>query len=431
LLGTGLVPAAEVVPLPAGGLPARRPDGKPAGSKAAPSPAGDLEALEREQAELRGRIVEAARGRTAALRRLTALRRANETLQNAFLALERALPAGADALDSVFADERQSPEARMTLGWGSPGLEQILPVSSVGLSAIELSLCDIAQRPGSRLHVHLTSREEQQVVDRWTVPIERLTAGWTMFALTRPLVGRPRTLELRLDFEGQADAGVSLHLGRVQPVRMFQVRNAASGAALRPNNLSMRLWCGEPFAAHATQPNIIAADVRRMGPQGMPFIPLAPALLGKAAHSNADEVKFDFAPVSHMAYRIAIACHPPARGMTLASVPLPPGLRVAAVASEAEVGNDKAKAVEFALVLAADAARAKELLSGESAPRPEEAFSGWHPASFEGRVPIEANVAEAGTRYPVLYLATRMSKPGNNNFAWARFRNLSLMAAPR
>ena len=76
------------------------------------------------------------------------------------------MPPGANALEQVFADERQSAEARVTLGWGSPGLGQVLPVSSVGVSAISLSFLCIAPRPGAVLRVHLCSLEDQQVIDR-------------------------------------------------------------------------------------------------------------------------------------------------------------------------------------------------------------------------------------------------------------------------
>jgi len=92
------------------------------------------------------------------LRRLTALRRANEELQNSFLAIERRMPPGANALEQVFADERQSAEARVTLGWGSPGLGQVLPVSSVGVSAISLSFLCIAPRPAEAFHSRALSQ---------------------------------------------------------------------------------------------------------------------------------------------------------------------------------------------------------------------------------------------------------------------------------
>lgn len=378
---------------------------------------------------LRQRALAIAEAHTGALRRLTLLRRANEELQNSFLALERHLPADAKAPELIFAEERQTTDARVTLGWGSPGIEQILPVTSVGLSAIEVSFCDIAQRSDSLLHIQLTSLENQQVVDQWTVPTERLAAGWMLFTLARPLVGSPRTLVMRFDLEGSADASVSLHVGRVQPVRLFQTRNAATHAALRANALSMRLWCGEPFAVHAAQPNLILPDVSGHSAKAQRYRPLAQALLAKACLANADDVTFDFAPVSHVAYRQAVACHPPARGMTVASLPLPQGARVTDLLVEVEVGNEKSGAVEFAVVLAADAERAKVLLTGAAAPTREEAVSPWVAVSFGHKAWVEANTAHGAHRHGVAFLATRMAKPGNNNFAWARFREPSIVAA--
>lgn len=378
---------------------------------------------------LRSRVGEIAKARTLAMRRLTILRRANEELQNSFLALERHLPADASALDLIFADERRVADARVTLGWGSPGLEQTLPAMSLGLSAIELSFCDLAHRPGSLLHIQLTSLENQLVVDQWTVPTDRLAADWIMFALSRALAGPPRTLGLRLDFEGDADASVSLHVGNIQPARSFQVRNAATHAALRANGLTMRLWCGEPFSIRAAQPNLILADAQQHSAGGLRFLPVAQSLLADAHLANDADVSFDFAPVSHVAYRHAVACHPPARGMTIAALPLPQGAHVTSLRSTVEVGNEKSDEVEFALVLAADADRAKLLLAAGALPTPDEAVSPWTAAAFGRRAMLEATLAKGAHRHGVAFLATRMAKPGNNNFAWARFRDPSILAA--
>jgi len=62
-----------------------------------------------------------------------------------------------------------------------------------------------------------------------------------MLSLTNPLAGLPRTLDLRLDLDGQADSAVSLHLGDPQRVRLFQVRSAGTETALLQNGLSMQV----------------------------------------------------------------------------------------------------------------------------------------------------------------------------------------------
>ena len=400
----------------------------PAPSKATQQPTPALP--DGQYIEQRRRVIGAAREHVAALRRLTALRRANEELQNSFLAIERRMPPGANALEQVFADERQSAEARVTLGWGSPGLGQVLPVSSVGVSAISLSFLGIAPRPGAVLRIHLCSLEDQQVIDRWSIPLERLVAGWTMLSLTNPLAGPTRTLDLRLDLDGQADSAVSLHLGDPQRVRLFQVRNAGTETSLLQNGLSMQVWCGEPFGAYATQAHVIVADAKHVSANGLRQIPLSPTLLARAKLVNSDDVKLAFEPVSHVPYRAAIACHPPKRGMTLAAIPLPSRLRPMALAADIEVGNDKSSDVEFAIVLAADVERAQRLLAGSELALEDEAFSGWYVASPTSPAALSASLRRPARQPLLAFAATRMAQPGSNDFAWARFRNISLAAAP-
>lgn len=193
----------------------------------------------------------------------------------------------------------------------------------------------------------------------------------------------------------------------------------------------MRLWCGEPFSLYAVQATVVLPDAhRRDGAKNDTYMPLAQALLAKSSHANVDDVRFDFAPVSHVAYRHAIACHPPSRGMTIAGLPLPHGARIFGLTAEAEVGNEKANAVEFALVLASDVERAKQLLTAATEPTPEEAVSDWVTARFGHKAWVEARTAQGAHHHGIAFMATRMAKPGNNNFAWARFREPSIAMLP-
>ena len=378
--------------------------------------------------DYRNRLVRLAQDRALTMRRLTIYRRANEELQNAFLSLERHLPPGANAPDLVFADERRSSEARVTLGWGSPGLSQILPVSSFGISAISLSFFGIAPRAGALLRVHLSSLEDQRVIDRWSIPLEQLKTGWTMLALTRTLVGPSRTLDLRLDLDGQADSAVSLHLGTVQPIETFRVRNAATNLPMVGSGVAMQIWCGEPFGAGANQPNTIAADVQRDAGGSGHFEPLAASLLEKVKRVNSDDAQFPFDPVSFVSYRTGITCHPPVAGRTTASLPLPAGCAVRAFTADVEIGNDKSSPVDFAVAIASDEERARLLFEG-TAPADTEAVSAWTSVAHGTPVTLTA-LRRADTAPATAFVATRMSQPGNNDFAWARFRNIAIAASP-
>ncbi len=379
--------------------------------------------------EQRQRLITVSRSQTLALRHLVNQRRANEELQNSFLELERRLSPIASNLELVFADERQSAEARLTLGWGSPGLAQVLPVASDGVSAIALSLFGVAARPDAVIRIHLCSTEEQFVIDRWTIPLSRLSTGWTMLALTRALVGPPRTLELRFDLDGQADSAVSLHLGAPQPVVQFQVRNALTGVPFVENGVSMQVWCGDPFGTQAIKGDLIVADPRPQGAGPGRYSLVTPSLLSGVSRVKTTEAGLSFNPVSFVPYRAAIACHPPSSGVTIASVPLPVIHRICGLASTIEVGNEMSRPVEFALAVAGDEERAQGLLEGRFDPAEGEAVSEWTGAAFgvPATISMSFKPNERGTERA--YLSTRMAGKGGNDFAWARFRNLSFAMA--
>ena len=396
------------------------------GVPASPGPAPDYARDIARFTQLREEVCHSARRQVDTLRILTAYRRINDELQNCFLALEKRLPAGSTALDLVFSDEPVPSAGKLGLGWRSDGVAQILPVASTGVSGIEINFSEVVANAGAVLHVHLLSLEDEQVIDRWTIPLERLSPGWAMLTLTRPLDGPSRLLDLRLDFESHEDASVALHLGAHQRVGLFQVRHPVSERALRSNGLAVQIWCGDPYFAHVVHSNILVADARPDATAGATFSPLSPTVLARAAHVNPEAVGFDFVPVSRVPYRVAVSCHPPATGFTLAGVPLPPNAHPVGLSVDLEVGNEKSKPVEFAAVLALDQERAGEILAGRSEPLPSEAFSGWVTVTPEARGALRAVTPVSAKRPVKVFLATRMLHPGQNSFAWARFRNIAI-----
>jgi len=385
----------------------------------------NLQALARAIDDLSGRIVLNACHHVDTLRRLTALRRANHQLQDAFHGLEKVLPENANRLEAIFADEPRAEEAGLPLEWNSGGMIQILPVPSGGVSAIQLFIANILRSDGAVLRIHLTTLEDQQVVDRWTVPLDRLTEGWTSFSLSRVMTGAARTLELRLNLEGKEGARLMLGRGAAQPLPLFQLRHGPK-AAVRPFGLAMRVMCGAPHAASAAGPHYMMADTRRATAANVTETPLAPLLLAKATHANAGSVAFDFPPVKSLSSQVAVECHPPSTGFTLAQVPLPPSARPVSVSAEAAIRNPKSKPIEFAIVLTDDADRVQPILAGTAEPLAHEGFSGWTAASAEESAHPRAAIARPDRKRPKLYLATRMKASADNFFAWATFRNIQM-----
>ncbi|MBV5325001.1 MAG: hypothetical protein J0626_06890 [Rhodospirillaceae bacterium] len=169
------------------------------------------------------------------------------------------------------------------------------------------------------------------------------------------------------------------------------------------------------FSARTSQDND-APGLREMA--------LPDAALTQAQQVRLDEDSSGFDGVTYLEGERTLSCHPPAFGTTIAKIAggCPAGtLRLSA---NLLVAHEKARDVEFALVVGREEGRIIDLLSGTSEPMPGEGFSGWI------RVPakqprfaslyLDSAAQEAGD----LYVATRMVEAGNHDFAWARFLNL-------
>lgn len=386
--------------------------------------------LARQYGDRRGALLATAKAQVSSLRKLTALRRVNEDLQNCFHQLERSLAADVAGLNLVFADEPGTGHEKLSLGWSSSGLTQVLPVSSTGISAFEFMLNDIRAGEGAVLHVHLVAREQQSVIDRWSVPLEAVNAGWTMFCLTRPLIGPTSTLEVRLDVECDADVHLALALGGRPTIGVFQPRNPVANVAASDCGLAMRVWCGDAHSAYGRHGNAHVADGRAVSPSGLTEVPLSPSLIAEVVQVPIPGALFDFNPVTWIPYRVAVGCHPQAEGLTIASLPLPAG-RIGGINSLAEVGNALSRPVEFAMILTDDAERVKGLLDGSLNFGSSEAWSGWVTAEHGQPAALGLRLSRVQPSAAVLYLATRMQVPGNKDYAWARFRSINLLMDAR
>ena len=389
-----------------------------------------IAALEQRYGERRELLTRATRSRVSALRQLTVLRRINEEMQNCFHGLERVLPAQANRLHLSFADEPSPAGSSLGLGWSSSGLTQILPVQSTGVSAFELNIGERRGGDGAVLHVHLVCQEDHLVLDRWTVPFEVLSKGWMMFCLTRALTGDPKTLQLQLDLECEADVHLGLGLGEHPTLAPFQARNPVANVAAATHGLAMRVWCGDAHSAYGQHGNAQIADARSKDRQGFYPTPMSPSLLARAEQVPTEGTKFGFEPVAWFPYRVAVGCHPPAHGMTLACVPLP-ATRVHGAHCWTEVGNPLSLPVQFNMMLTDNPQRVLELLAGTVSPEPHEAASGWHVSTPTEPVALLARPARVSAKGSKLYLATRMKQPGNKDYAWARFRAMSLILDAR
>jgi hypothetical protein len=372
-----------------------------------------------------------ARKITQSNRELLALRTLNDNLQNRFAAVESFVDRqGLQPFDLAFSNEPVSSSSRANVlaDASYDGLSQILPVASAGVSAVAIHFERLVRRDDATLNAQLVTLEDMCIVESWEVPLSKLGQGWNYLGLSRTLAGLRRTLSLRLRIDGIDDEMPLLSLGGLQPLEMFQVRDAANDSPLLKNSLALQIWCGMPGILLPSWANYLPAQSREAGDGGFREIPMATGILELADLSNTDEISFEFAAILPLPEERAIGCHPPSSGVTIGHIPAACPPNILRVSSSAVIDNEESKDVDFALVIASDVQNARQLLDEQRQPVSGEGFSGWVSVAPGEEPRLNAFITEQVRVWQNIYIATRMkNKPGDNAFAWAKFRNISLM----
>lgn len=360
-------------------------------------------------------------------RELASLRIQNESLQNNFRAAEAVLGRkGLQPYELDFVNEPLESHVDVLKEATQKRVAQILPVGSTGVSAVGVHFAEVPSKDSGFLKVQVSSLEDGIVVGTWGVPVSALHTGWNVFGFEKSLAGLPRTLELTITVAGTQNVPC-LSLGAPQPIERFRVRDADSARSLTDSSLALQVWTGLAAMALPSWATYWSSKPYTGRGLEMPLRQeaIAPDMLSGVTHYNTDEVSFTFEAVQALVPERAIACHPPAFGMTMARLPgaCPAGaLRVSACAL---VDNEKSQEVEFALVTTTDGDRARLLLRGDTAPVLGESFSSWIRVSPATKQAVNAFISQPVARCQDVFIATRMVEAGNNDFAWAKFQDLT------
>ena len=358
---------------------------------------------------------------------LKTLRSLNDDLQNRYAAIEAFLNRhGLQPLDLLFSNEpAENPlNPNVLASASSDGISQILPVPSSGVSGVAVHIDQTAQRADIKLRAQLMTLEDLRIVDSWHFSSGDLATGWNIFGLSRSTAGLRRTLEFRLQAEETEDEVPLLSVGGLQPVEMFQVRDAATGLPVLKNSLALQVWGGIPGVSMPPHANCLPAQSQQVGlDEGFRDVPIAPGILEHASLANSDEVSFDFEAIMPLPSERAIGCHPPADGMTIGQLPAACPPQIVRMSAKAFIDNSRAADIDFAIAVAKDLASAKALFTGEREQAVGEAFSGWQTVTYGESAHLSAFAGEQVGVWQNVYFATRMSAPGGNDFAWAKFAN--------
>ena len=357
----------------------------------------------------------------------------NSHLQHQFQVAEQALHRrGAAQPQLAFVNEPAPGSAQqIVLDETDGAIVQVLPFASSGVSAIGVHFAAAGDNDASRLDACLLSLEDDTVLARWFVPVRLLRAGWNLLGLARSPAGPARTLELHLACNGAEGRLPALSLGTPQPIPTFRTKSALSGEPVMTNSLALQVWRFIPgampphdLAVHqALQPGLLRG--------GFVDLQLGSAALAQVEHANATDVQFDFPAVISPPGEDIVLCHPPSRGITMGRLPAAAPSAALRISASAFIGHEKSKDIDFGIVVTDSADRASDISHGVSLPDPHEAFSGWCKVS-QGEVRrLSAFREPSGSGAQSIFVATRMSQPGDNSHAWARFKDFSLMVQAR
>ena len=359
-------------------------------------------------------------------RELFHFRTEHENLLNAFAAIEGYLSAtNIQPYRMVFENLPASPHSIVSPVF----VRQLLPVSSLGLSTVEIHVGDWQRsvQMVAGLSIELRTIEDGQLHETWRLPLEDIVPGWLALPFKSGLVGHPRTPELVI--RPIANIGVlpDLALGELQPLRDFQAESTVAGE--QPSwgrSLALRLWAGIP----GVRPPALTVRLpeksehfARVTDVAVPFTMLA------QASQLSSHWQPSFQPVNYIAALQALEVHPAPSGVMWARIPnvtigsIPVRISVLCVVRSAD-----AAPVEFAFAFAGrETSDAIQHVDADWEPAGQPGFtaSEWRSVSFQKPALIHVRPIDQ-TQNGDLYLGTRMAGGASNAFAWACFQSIRL-----
>ncbi|MBN9673834.1 hypothetical protein JF539_25990 [Labrenzia aggregata] len=327
---------------------------------------------------------------------LALLRREREALLENYRALEDAFQArNWEPLAETFVHDPYVDPKDEGIGQllASGFIDQLLPVSSLGVAGIALHLSSVP-KDGGALSVTLSYVESEETVAEWTVDYKNLVTGWNYFSLPRACGGAARTLRLRVSTSGTETIGLSL--GYPIASERYTTRSNVEHPDLDLRPLAFRVYTGVPGVAPTLAPNMIAPT----STQGTPRVQnyhLPVDLLKQVIDVSVSSIVPDFETISFLEHEHALVCHP-----------LPSGITAGAISGAVEAGTTSLSAnaiidhpegapaaVSFLLAPANTDPRSKVEEIERSEPAfPTAMFSGWREVGPESPISINMQLDE-------------------------------------
>ncbi len=284
-------------------------------------------------------------------------------------------------------------------------LIQTLPISTRGLTDVELHLAEKPVRPLT-LRLDLLQVETNEILHRWTRSHPDLSAGWNRFSLPIALMG-PRlggALHVARD-----DGDAPMRLSLANPTANEKAR-ARLGAETQPSPLAFRLWQALPGALNRDPvTGRVGGGWRMLTRSEMTAMALAPGFGRELSYP------FEIFAVSYPELRL----HPLMGKVLVARTPAPAEPDIVGMRARVSVPDHRAQPIDFRIAYAPTG----------SAREPDPSFSSEWTTVQPGReatllVKFEDNLPMTGE----LSFAVRMARSAiNHDYCGVRWRSIELL----
>ncbi len=359
---------------------------------------------------------------------LSILRRERETLLENYRALEDAFQArNWEPVSEIFShDPYVDPKDEgISQLLANAFVEQLLPVSSLGVAGLALHLHSVPKASGE-LVVALRYLESGEGVAEWTVPYAQLVPNWNFFSLPRACGGAARTLRLRISATGPETVGLSL--GYPIASERYSARSELPHPDLDLRPLAFKVFTGLPGVKPVTAPNMIAPSSLLEGQYVVDYR-LAVDTLSQIADVSVTPIVPDFQTVRFLEHEHAIVCHPLKSGISAGAVSraVEPGTISFSASAVIDHPQGQPAAVSFLLAPANSNARSEVAeLARKGAAKPSAFFSGWREVTSSKVVNINIQLDEPA-RGPMDLMILSRAVTDSVDFSWLKVSGFRLV----
>lgn len=389
---------------------------------------GKAESLALVQSLVEGGVGRLSRFTSSVTAELAILRRERETLLENYRALEDAFQArNWEPVAEIFAHDPYADPKDEGIGQllATGCVEQLLPVSSLGVAGIALHLHSVP-RDGGELVVMLGYVENGEGVAEWTVPYAQLAANWNFLALPRACGGAARTLRLRISTTGTETVGLSL--GYPIASERYTARSETPHPDLDLRPLAFRVFTGLPGVKPTRMPNMIAPTALLEG-HFIEDYRLAVELLSQIVDVSVTPVVPEFQTVRFLEHENAVVCHPLPSGISAGTIgrAVEPGTISFSASAIIDHPKGAPAAVSFLLAPANSNARSEVAeLARKGAAKPSAFFSGWREVTAEQAVNVNFQL-DKPVREPMDLMILSRAVTDTVDFSWLKVSGFRLV----